>query len=147
MKAFSFRLDSILNYRRYREKCAQRDLANARNEQKSRKTAIEELARERLRIAQKCSHEGSQGIDVARYHLYRSFLAKLNQDLEHAHLSLREGEKNIKAKTELLREKSVGKKTLTMLKDVQLESHMQRSERETQREMDEMVIIRRGGRA
>jgi flagellar FliJ protein len=147
MKRFSFRLDSILDYRRYLEKRAQRDLVAARNEQMLRKKAAESLVVRRRETAQACRAESLEGMDVPRYHIYKSFLLGLDQDLEKAHTGLREGENTIRAKEEVLKKKTVEKRVLEVLKDLQRRAHRLKAERAEQKNLDELVIMRKGGRA
>jgi flagellar export protein FliJ len=144
MKPFSFRLESVLTYRQYLEKRAQRDVHNARKEQKNREIRVRGLGDKRVEIARQCSTETSQGIDVPRYRMYRSFLETLNSDLESALVSLEKGEEEIKAKVATLKRESVRKKTLEVLRDIQRKRHLQTAENQYQKEMDELVILRRG---
>ena len=144
MKPFSFRLESVLNYRRYLEKSAQRDLFNARNEQKNREIGVKRLGGKRVETAQQCSEEVFQGIDVPRYRMYRSFLETLNSDLESARVSLKEGQEEVRAKVGALKGESVRKKTLEVLKDLQHRRYLRTVENQNQKEMDELVILRRG---
>jgi flagellar FliJ protein len=143
MKRFSFRLDSILGYRRYQEKRAQRDLVNARHEQAKRERAARQLADKRMEAAEACTEEGFKGIDVPRYHLYKSFLRGLNKDLDKAHLKLREGEEEIHAKKSVLTRRSVEKKSLEVLRDLKAKAYKLSIEQQEQKAMDELVILRK----
>jgi len=145
MKPFSFKLDSVLNYRNYLEKTAQSDLFNARNEYERKEKEIERLTGKRMEMAKECSNEGIQGIDVSLYRIYRTFLKKLDLDLERAHMELKIQEKKVKDKEAALKEKSIKKKTLESLKDLQLQKHMRELEREEQKVMDELAVLN-GGR-
>ena len=143
MKRFSFRLDSILGYRRYQEKRAQRDLFNARHEQAQRKRAAEQLADKRTEMAEACTEEGFKGIDVPRYHLYTSFLRTLSKDLHKADLKLGEGEEEIHAKQSVLTRRSVEKKSLEVLRDLKVKAYKLSIAQEEQKAMDELVILRK----
>jgi len=143
MKPFSFKLDSILNYRNYLEKKARRNLANAINEYIGWEKEIDRLSKKRIEIARKCSDEGFRGMDVPKYHLYRSFLQKVNDDLGRANMSLEKTEEKIKKKKAVLKGESIKKKTLETLKDLQLKKYMHRLETEEQKTIDELVIMRR----
>jgi len=147
MKLFSFRLDSILNYRNYLEKRAQRNLVNAINEYIGWEREIDRLSKRRIEIARKCSDEGFRGMDVPKYHMYRSFLQKVNDDLERANMCLKRTEEKIKEKKAVLKGESIKKKTLETLKDLQLKKYMHRLETEEQKTIDELVIMRKEGRA
>jgi len=146
MKRFSFRLNSILNYRGYLERRAQRDLFNVRNEYMEREKTVKRLAEKRREIARKRSDEGFRGIDVSLYQIYRSFLQKLDQDLENAHMSVKEGKEKVEAQQAVLKKESIKKRTLEILRDLQLRKHLEGLEREEQKVLDELVIIRKGSR-
>jgi len=143
MKPFSFRLDSILNYRNYLEKMAQRNLISAINEYIDWEREIERLSKKRMEIARKCSDEGFRGMDVPIYHIYRSFLQKVNDDLERANMSLKKTEEKIKEKKAVLKDESIKKKTLETLKDLQRKKYIQRLEAGEQKTIDELVITRK----
>ena len=147
MKRFSFRLDSILDYRRHLEKRAQRDLGNAHNEQARTKKVAKELRDKREDISKECSDETFRGIDVPSYHLYTSFLRILNQDLEKAHMSLKQGEEKIRAHEAVLKRKSIEKKSLETLKESQFKEYKLTRERAEQKAIDELIIMRRGHKA
>jgi flagellar export protein FliJ len=143
MKAFSFRLDSILNYRKYLEKETQRELYNAWNDYRDTEKTIEKVGYERVETSKRRSEEGLKGIDVPRYQMYRAFLAKLNHDLETAHLCLKKAEQKVQEREMELKKKVIERKMLEILKGLQWERYLDAFEREEQKEMDELVILRR----
>lgn len=147
MKPFSFRLDSVLNYRNYLEKMAQRNLISVINEYIGWEREIERLSKKRMEIARKCSDEGFRGMDVPLYHIYRSFLQKVNDDLERANMSQKKTEEKIKEKKAVLKGESIKKKTLETLKDLQRKKYMKRLETGEQKTIDELVITRKERRA
>jgi len=147
MAPFCFRLESILKYRKYIERRAKIDLFNAKNEVLRKKKEIERLSDERVKIARERNQEGFRGINVARYQIYRSFLQKLDDDLESAHISLKKREATIEEKKAAVKKESIRKKTLETLKDLQFNKHMKQLEREEQKVMDELAIMGRGGTA
>jgi len=145
MKPFSFRLDHVLRYRDYLEKKAQRDLSHAMNACIEREKEINRLAFKRAEIAKTCGDEALRGIDVHRYQSYRSFLRKIDHDLEAAHLRLKKGQEKVRVKNSALKKASIKKKTLETLKEMQFKEHKKETEIEEQKVTDELVILRRGG--
>ena len=137
----------MLKYRNYLERRAKIDLFNAQNDVLRKKKEIERLSDERMNIARERSQEGFRGINVSKYQMYRSFLQKLDDDLETAHISLKKKEATIEEKKVALKKESIRKKTLETLKDLQLKRHMKQLEREEQKVMDELAIMGRGGTA
>ena len=143
MKKFVFRLDKVLGYRSYREREAQKDLLYAKNEQMRRKKEIECLAVKRKEIARECIDEGFQGIAVPRYQLYQNFLNKLDYELEETIHRLKEDDKRVKDQEVILKKKTINRKTLEILKDLKKQDYVEALEKEEQKALDEMVILRR----
>jgi flagellar export protein FliJ len=145
MKKFSFRLDRVLGYRKHMVKRAQRDLFRARREYARREHTVQRLTGRRREIARACSQEGLRGIYVAQYQIYRSFLQKLDHDLDEAQWSLKKEEKEVKAQEVRLTSESIKKKSLEALKDSQMDHYMRCLGREEQKNLDELVVMRRKG--
>ena len=147
MKQFSFRLDSILKYRNYIEKKARMTLRDVRNEYMGRENKVKSLGIKRIESIIKCRDEVMRGLNVPMYKIHQAFLLKLDHDLERADMELQEGEKKVKAHEEILKGESIKKKALETLKDLQLKGYMKELGQEEQKFMDEMVMIRREGKA
>ena len=147
MKPFAFRLDKILDYRKYLSKMAQIDLFNARNECIRREKEVKRLSKKRIEIAKDCITEGFKGMNVPRYKIYQAYLYKIDNDLELAHISLTQEKENVITKEAILKNESIKKKTLETLKDMQHKKYMELSEREDQKVLDEIVITGKGRRA
>lgn len=140
MKPFTFRLDKILDYRKYLTKVAQIDLFNARTECIRREKKVKRLSEKRKEIAKSCIDEGVKGIDVPRYKIYLAYLSKIEHDLESAHTLLKQEKENVITKEAILTNKSIKKKTLETLKDLKHNKYIELSQREDQKILDEMVI-------
>ena len=143
MKKFSFRLDRLLNYRKYLEKQAQKNLFNAKNEAQKREKALERLIKTRIETEIQCREEGAKGMDVPWYRIYQSFLEKSDRDVETARNRLQKGEARVKAKVAILEQKSVRKKTLEVLKDKQYKKYLYQLGKEEQKVMDELAVMGR----
>jgi flagellar export protein FliJ len=145
VKPFSFRLKSVLKYRNYQEKNARKNLLIARDGYSAREKEIEKLTKKKMDTAREISKETVKGIDAWRYDFYRSFLKRLEQDLETAYCSLREAEKEVKEKQKILKKASINKKTLETLEDLQSKRYVEDLNAEEQKTMDELAITA-GGR-
>ncbi len=143
MKPFTFRLDKILDYRGYLMRRAQIDLSVARNECKRIEEEIERLSQKKVATAAECIDEGVNGMDVARYQIYQAFLQGLDDGLENAHTGLIEGEKQVLAKKAVLKNRSIKKKALEMLKEMQHKKYKETSIRKEQKTLDEIVLVGR----
>ena len=146
MKAFSFRLDSVLKYRDYLEKKAQRDLYEAMRICREVERKIESLRQKKIEAAKKCSKEGIKGMHVSEFQIYRRFVEGLEHDIEKACKRLIEAEEKVKEKEEALKKQAIKKKTLETLKDRQWKNYLKQLEREDQKLMDDMAIMRGGVR-
>lgn len=143
MKKFSFRLDRLLNYRKYVEKQAQKDLFSARHEAQRLEKALKRLGEKRIETEKKCREEGAKGIDVPWYRIYQAFFQKSDHDLDRARIRLREGEEEVRAKVATLNEKTVKKRTLEVLKDMQYQKYLHQLGKEEQKIMDELAVMGR----
>jgi len=146
MKPFTFRLDKILDYRKYLCKMAQINLFNARNECIRREKEVKRLSEEKIEITKSCIDEGVKGIDVPRYKIYLAYLYKIEHELESAHTLLKQEKKNVITKEAVLTNESIKKKSLETLKDLKHHKYIELSEREDQKVLDEIVITGRGRR-
>ncbi len=143
MKKFSFRLDRLLNYRKYLEKQAQKNLFNARHEALKRDKSLKRLVEKRIQTERRCREEGTKGMDVSWYRIYQSFLQKSDHDVEMARIRLQKGEARVRAKVAILGKKSVRKKTLEVLKDMQYQKYRHQLGKEEQTAMDELAVMGR----
>lgn len=145
MKPYTFRLEKVLDYRKYLRKRAQIDVFNARNECLKREKEVLGLVEKRIEISEKCSEEGTKGMCVPVYQLYQTFLQKIDDDLEKAHIRLNDGKEKVTAKETLLKQASIKKKTLETLRDLQRKKYMESLGKEEQKLLDEIVLIGKGG--
>ena len=144
MKPFSFRLDKILNYRIYLRKKAQIELFNARNECSKREKEVLELIEKRSEISKQCCEEESKGMSVPAYHTYQTYLKRIGHDLEKAYIRLDQEKEEVIAKEIVLKQASINKKTLEVLKDLKHTKYMENLGREEQKILDEIVLSGKG---
>ena len=144
MKPYSFRLDKILDYRKYLRKRAQIDVFNARNECHKREKELLGLVEKRAEISEECSEEETKGMCVPVYQLFQAFMQKIDYDLKGAHIRLNEGKEKVMVKEAILKQASIKKKTLETLKDLQHQKYMETLGREEQKILDEIVITGKG---
>ncbi len=146
MKRFSFRLENILKYRNYMEQRAQMALLDVRNEFMRIENRVKRLATERTEVRLKCRDEVTKGLDVPMYKIHQAFLQKLDHDIVIAHEAIQEAGDKVKAQEKILKGESIKKRSLETLKDLRRTNYIKELEQEEQRFMDEMVIIKRGGK-
>ncbi|MFW6147568.1 MAG: flagellar export protein FliJ [Thermodesulfobacteriota bacterium] len=144
MKPFSFRLDRIRRYRNYREKEAQIALAKAKSEQRELQEAENRLGSERIEAARRCRNEVVAGISVPVYLMYGAFLARLSSEIDDTHVGLKQAEKNVKSREAALLQESVSRKALERLRELKYKRYTKNQDREEQKILDELVLLRRG---
>ena len=144
MKPYSFRLNKILDYRKYLRKRAQIDVFNARIECQKREKELLGLVDQRAEISEECSEEETKGMSVPVYQIFQSFMKKIDYDLKDAHLKLNEEKEKVMVKEAILKIASIKKKTLETLKDLQYKKYMETLGREEQKILDEIVITGKG---
>jgi flagellar FliJ protein len=144
MKPYSFRLNKILDYRKYLRKRAQIDVFNARNECQKREKEVLRLIEQKAEISEERSDEEIKGMSVPVYQIFQAFLQKIDYDLKEAHLRLDEGKEKVMVKEAILKQASIKKKTLEVLKDFQHKKYTEALGREEQKILDEIVITGKG---
>ena len=144
MKPYSFRLNKILDYRKYLRKRAQIDVFNARNECQKMEKEVLRLVEQKAEISEERSKEEEKGMSVPEYQIFQAFLQKLGHDLKEAHLRLDEEKENVMVKEAILKQASIKKKTLETLKDFQYKKYMEAMRREEQKILDEIVLTGKG---
>lgn len=144
MKPFIFRLESIRRYRGHLEKKAQGELAKARSRHREMETAVNRLVSERMDLAKRCSDEAFSGMYAPLYMMYGSFLERLRMELEDAHGELMKAAEKVRTREEALLRELINRKALEALRDLRRRRYDENLEREAQKVLDELVILRRG---
>ncbi len=142
MRRFKYRLESVLQYRRFLEKRAMLQLAKLKQEYRAIEKRIRRIAHKRLKVAEQCRSEGFEGVDVSLYENYQSYLQKLKVDLNEASAELKEKEDAIHNQESVLKAETIKKKALEIHKESRLKAHRELTEKEEQKFLDELVIRR-----
>ena len=122
-------------------KKAQIDVFNARNECLKREKEVRSLINKKHAISIKCSEEEFNGIRVPVYNTYQTYLKSIEYDLEKAYIKLDEGKEEVAAKEKILKQASINKKTLEVLKELKHKKYMEALGREEQKTLDELMFI------
>jgi flagellar FliJ protein len=147
MKKYCFRLDRLLNYRKYLEKQAQKHLYNARHEALKREEALKQLVEKRLDTERNYREGTSEGMAVSWYRIYQAFFQRSDQDLAMARIRLQKGTEKVRVKRAELEKVSVTKKTLEVLKEMQFRRYLHQLGKEEQKVMDELAVSGRKRKA
>ena len=147
MRPFTFKLESVLNYRKFMEKKQMMRLMKHNRACEGLKLSISRLAAQRSDMALKCSRAGAQGASVFEYLAYKSYLDTLQEDIEAARCELREEERRAREQEAVLKQETIKRKVLERLKELRLEDHREMIVKLEQEYLDELVINKRGGPA
>jgi flagellar export protein FliJ len=142
MRRFSYRLERVLQYRRFVEKRAMLQLAKLKQGYRAIEMQIGQLNMKRLQVAEQCRREGLQGVDVIHYETFQSYLQKLKLELDEASVELAEKEAAIHNQESVLKSETIKRKALETHKESRLKAHRQQAEQEEQKLLDELVIRR-----
>jgi len=144
MKKFSFRLKRVLEYRKNTEKLAQKELYYVRKEYLEAEKAIERMRGEKKLTAADCRQKVLHGMAVSRYKIYEKYLTKMEGELQNAGTALQLVGEKVEKKTEKLKQALIKKKTLEMMENKQYKNYLEQYEKESQKTLDELVILNRG---
>jgi flagellar protein FliJ len=143
MDRFVFRLGRVLRYREHIEKKARQELGKAREACASRERTLGEVSFRRSRAAMRCAREQEQGMEGAAYHLHRAFIQGLSSEMDEASQRLQEAKEGVKEMEKAWLRASSNKKALEKLRERQSSAHREFQEKEEQKLLDELVVLRR----
>jgi flagellar FliJ protein len=143
MERFVFRLERVLRYREHLEKEARQELRKARETRASRERAWTDANLRRCRAAKRCEEKEEQGMEVAAYHLYRTFIRQVSGEMEEADQRLRGAEEEVRSMEKAWMRASSNRKALENLRERQSSAHRDLQEKEEQKLLDELVVLRR----
>ena len=146
MKPFTFRLESVLKYRKFMEKKAMLRLMQKKKAREEIEMAINHLSVRQSDLATKCSQVGEKGTDAFLFQSYKSYLDTLRENIETAFGELKEKDHQIREQEAVLKKETTHKKALEKLRELGFEAHRGICEKMEQDYLDELVINQRGAR-
>jgi flagellar FliJ protein len=144
MKPFKFRLESVLKYRRFMEKKEMMRLMRHKKACEDVIMSIRHLNAQRSDMALKCSRAGAKGASVFEYLSYKAYLHSLQEDIDAAQLELMEKEHRVREQEAVLKKETIRKKVLERLRELRFEDHREMIAKLEQKQLDELVINKRG---
>jgi len=142
MRRFAYRLERVLQYRRFLEKKAMLQLSKLKQEYRRVENRIGALNFKRIQVAEKCRRKSLQGVDAANYETYQGYLQKLKMDLDAASRELKEMAAGIQNQESVLKSESIKRKALETHKESRWRDYCERSAKEEQKFLDDLVILR-----
>ena len=142
MKKFSYRMESVLKYRKFREKRAILKLMEMRKAHDMIEKKITGLKNEKIEVAERCRSESFQGIDAPLYKTYTSYLGSLSAGIKNAAAELEDKRIALKQQEAVLKSETIKKKALETHRKSLFDAHTVKVGKEEQKLLDEMIIIR-----
>ena len=145
MKKFSFKLDSVLKYREHQERKARTDLSNARKEWIETQNLIEGLLRKKEEVFAQLKRDAMEGVTASWYMECQNFACRLDEELELLRRDLEKQRQIVEEKRKVLKNEYMKKESLGTLKTLFKEKHDKWVEMMEQKNLDEIILFRRGG--
>lgn len=142
MKRFSFRLQSLLDYKGYLERTAQQETAKARMD-------IVDCDKQIARLKQKLAVSGKQmdnkitkGICAREFKQHQDFLSAMQTGMQEEKNRKHHLEKIWEEKQILLKKRSIEKKSMDHLREKQAREYGQKMLKTEQKELDEISTLK-----
>ncbi len=140
MKAFKFRLQSLLNLKEQEEKKVQKELAHLKKEQRLIKEKLESYRSKKDNYQLELMKDESEKIDLNNAINFRNYINYLTEEIKDLENKLAYWNKKIAECREKLLEKTKEKKMINKLKEKKAEEHWQEFTREENKANDEIAI-------
>jgi flagellar FliJ protein len=142
--SFAFRLQSVLRYREFLEQAAQKELFEARAEQRRQQETIAALLHHRADAVQQCRECCRTGVTSDHYRVLKTYIDALDARLVRERKTLKVKTDAVAQRRSRLNQARIDKKILETLKDRNREKFRAAAEKMEQDRLDEMVLLRFG---
>ncbi len=147
MKRFQFKLESLLNYRKYLERLAQQDTAKAQMEVKTCETAIQQLEADFEQQSDKIEDILIKGMTASQFRQFHDYLDVVENQIEVENKRKVQLKGILKEKVEKLKKKSIDKKAMELYRERQKEIYTQEFMKWEQKERDESYSLKTARKA
>ncbi|WP_320044018.1 flagellar export protein FliJ [uncultured Desulfobacter sp.] len=142
MKRFQFRLQSLLKYKRHLEQVAKQEMAKAVADVLACEQRITQLQKERISATDQLDVLVEQGIGAGQFNRYRQFITGIDQTIILERNKKTELEKILAEKRDILKQKTIDKKSLERLREKQEREYIHEMLREEQKGLDEIASLK-----
>nr|WP_320190928.1 flagellar export protein FliJ [uncultured Desulfobacter sp.] len=142
MKRFQFRLQSLLKYKRHLEQVAKQEMAKAVADVLACEQRITQLQKERILATDQLDALVEQGIGAGQFNRYRQFITSIDQTIILERKKKTELEKILADKRDILKQKTIDKKSLERLREKQEREYTHAMLREEQKGLDEIASLK-----
>ena len=140
--SFVFRLQNVLRYRKFLEQAAQKELFEARAEQRRQEETIAALLQDRADAVRQCREYCRTGVTSHRYRVLKTYIDGLDARLVRERKILKAKTDAVARRQAVLKRARIDKKILETLKDRNRAKFRAAAEKMEQNRLDEMVLLR-----
>lgn len=142
MKKFQFRLQGLLKYKRHLEQVAKQEMAQAAADVLDCEQRITGLQKDRISAADLLESQVEKGMGAGQFNRYRQFITAVDQMTILEHNKKTELEKILDKKRDILKQKTIDKKSLERLREKQEREYTHEMLREEQKGLDEIASLK-----
>jgi len=142
MKKFKFRLQSLLKYKRHLEQVAKQEMARGVADILACEQRITGLQNDKISAADQLESLVEKGMGAGQFNRYRQFISAVDQMIIVERTRKTELEKILEKKRDVLKQKTIEKKSLERLQEKQVREYTHEMIREEQKSLDEVASLR-----
>ncbi len=142
MKKFEFKLEPLLNYRKYLERIEQQKTAKAHMDVKNCERQISDLNRTKDKNAQNIEQVVNQGVSAAVFRQYYQYHESVESSIKEEKMRKVRLDSILKEKLLALKKKSIDKKAMELYREKLKDIYTQEIIKNEQKEMDEMSSLK-----
>jgi flagellar export protein FliJ len=139
---YQFKLEALLNHRRYQEEACQKELAQARRKLCAKREKLDRKRREKRESLEKLQAKKNNSTTVSDIMLYMNYIAQLSKEIEEQALRVRKSSKLVDQKRHELISIMQKRKTLKKIKYKEWRAYQQKLIQDERKLMDELASIR-----
>lgn len=143
MKRFDFRLQSLLNYRKYLEQIARQDTAKARMNVMDSQKRIDTLKDTLAVSAGKMEKLVEKGVPALFFRQFTNYMNGIAFDVDDETRKKASLEKLLEEKVEILKNKSREKKSMELLREKKRQEYIQEMLKSEQKSLDEISSLKK----
>jgi len=142
MKRFAFRLETLLKYRRNLEEKEQAELFQMLARLRREQNHLEDLQHKHQEVLVELTQQRTAGADCSDTRWFYLFLERLRFEMRRSADRIVRLEQEVQDQKIVLVEASKKKKILDSLKTRQRKSHVAAEEKQEQKSIDDLVVVR-----
>ncbi len=142
MRRFEFKLESLLNYKKFLEKMARQEMAKAVANINDCDQQIQTLKETKVTSSLKLEKVVEKGVGAQEFKLHHEFLAMVDQMIVDEKIRKTQLEKILDEKRSMLKKRTIDKKAMERLRERRSKEYSQEMIRNEQKELDEISSLK-----